>query len=194
MKISTRDAAPTRRKAITTLASVLAVGMVPATQAQDGHAHGADGTGHDEVHMPGLRGLDATPHESNEIAELFRKFHLIDRKVINLPNGIETRTYSSDPDLMSVIVSHVTGMIARVEEGRDPKILIQSPTLEILFERNDRLETSIDIDDSGIVVTQTSNDDQVVAALQTHADEVSQMADRGMHAVHEMMMKRAGNG
>ena len=29
--------------------------------------HGADGTGHDEVNMPGLRGLDATPRESAHI-------------------------------------------------------------------------------------------------------------------------------
>jgi len=31
----------------------------------------------------------------------------------------------------------------------------------------------------------------VVAALQLHADEVSDMAARGMQAVHEMMMARA---
>jgi hypothetical protein len=31
-----------------------------------------------------------------------------------------------------------------------------------------------------------------VTALQTHAAEVSDMAARGMQAVHEMMMKRGG--
>jgi hypothetical protein len=31
----------------------------------------------------------------------------------------------------------------------------------------------------------------VVEALQVHAGEVSDMADRGMQAVHEMMMQRA---
>ena len=30
--------------------------------------HGAGGAGHDEVNMPGLRGLDATPRESAELA------------------------------------------------------------------------------------------------------------------------------
>ena len=34
-------------------------------------------------------------------------------------------------------------------------------------------------------------DPDVVAALQRHADEVSDMAARGMQAVHEMMMQRA---
>lgn len=157
------------------------------------HGHGADGTGHDEVNMPGLQGLDATPEESAELATMFRTFQTISREVTNLPDGIRTVTRSSDPKVMEVLVSHVTGMISRVEEGRDPKIFIQSPTLDILFEHNDAIETEIEVTDEGIVVVQTSGDLDVVAALQTHAGEVSDMADRGMQAVHEMMMKRAGN-
>ena len=42
-------------------------------------------------------------------------------------------------------------------------------------------------------MTQTSDDPELVAALHTHAAEVSDMAARGMQAVHEMMMRRAGN-
>ncbi|MEZ5799358.1 MAG: hypothetical protein R3D29_01200 [Nitratireductor sp.] len=49
------------------------------------------------------------------------------------------------------------------------------------------------MNDEGIVVVQTSDDPEVVAALHTHAAEVSAMAERGMQAVHEMMMKRMGN-
>ncbi|MGH1424435.1 MAG: hypothetical protein ACRBBU_06875 [Pseudooceanicola sp.] len=175
----------------------------PAVQAQmnghgtgrhgHGHGHGADGTGHDEATMPGLRGLDATPLESSELATMFRNFNAITREVTNLPNGIRTITYSADADLMAVVVSHVVGMIDRVEEGRDPKVFIQSPTLDILFERRDRITTEIDSTDQGIIVIQTSNDPEVVAALQTHASEVSDMVDRGMQAVHDMMMNRARN-
>lgn len=44
--------------------------------------------------------------------------------------------------------------------------------------------------DDGIVVTQTSDDPEVVATLQKHASEVSAMADRGMQAVHQMMIER----
>lgn len=157
------------------------------------HTHGADGTGHDEVNMPGLRGLDATAQESGELAIMFRNFPDITRTVTNLPNGISTLTYSANPDLMDVIVSHVIGMTDRVDEGRDPRIMIQSPTLDIFFARGDRLVTEIDITDQGIRVVQTSDDPELVAALHTHAAEVSDMADRGMQAVHEMMMKRAGN-
>ncbi len=155
------------------------------------HGHGADGNGHDMVNMPGLRGLDATPEESAELAEMFRNFERISRTVTNLPNGIRTVTSTDDPELLSTVVSHVTGMIQRVDEGRDPKVFIQSPTLDILFERREAITTDIEMTATGIVVTQTSNDPDVVNALQTHAQEVTAMVDRGMEAVHEAMQKRA---
>lgn len=154
------------------------------------HGHGADGSGHDMVNMPGLRGLDASAEESAELAAMFSNFEKISRSVTNLPNGIRTITFTKDPELMSVVVSHVTGMIQRVEEGRDPKVFIQSPTLDLLFERRDQIKTDIEMTDDGIVVTQTSDDPEVVEALQTHASEVSDMVDRGMQAVHEAMLKR----
>lgn len=161
--------------------------------AQLSHNHGADGTGHDLGTMPGLRGLDATPEESDELAVMFRNFEKISREVTNLPNGIRTLTSSDDEELLGVVVSHVVGMIDRVDEGRDPKVFIQSPTLDLLFERRAEITTEIDIADGGIVVIQTSDDVEVVAALQTHAAEVTDMANRGMDAVHDAMTARAGN-
>lgn len=162
-------------------------------QSMHGHMHGADGTGHDEVNMPGLRGLNATPQESAELAVMFRNFQTLSREVENLPDGIRTVTRSSDPVVMEALVSHVVGMIARVEAGDDPQIMIQSPTLDIFFLRGDRIETEVEVTDAGIVVIQTSDDPELVTALQVHAGEVSAMADRGMMAVHEMMMQRAAN-
>ncbi len=166
--------------------------LLPGAHAQmmHGHGHGADGTGHDEFVMPGLRGEDASIEESAEMAVMFRNFQSIDRTVENLPDGIRTVTASSDPDTMAALVSHVTGMIQRVEDGRDPKVFIQSPTLDIFFQKGDGIETEIEVTDDGIVVTQTSTDPELVAALQTHAAEVTDMADRGMQAVHERMMSQ----
>ena len=155
------------------------------------HMHGADGTGHDMVTMPGLRGLDATPEESGELTVLFHHFPGLNREVELLDDGIRTYTWSQDPALAAVLVSHVGGMIQRVEEGRDPQVFIQSPTLDILFQRRETITTEIETTDEGIWVTQTSTDPEVVTALQTHAAEVSDMAARGMQAVHEMMMRRA---
>lgn len=153
------------------------------------HGHGHDGTGHDEATMPGLRGLDATPQESEELAVMFRNFQTLRREVDLLPNGIRTVTSSTDPDVMAALVSHVVGMIARVEDGRDPQIFIQSRTLDIFFERPEAISTDIELTEAGIVVVQTSDDPEMVTALHVHAAEVSDMAARGMQAVHEKMMQ-----
>ena len=153
------------------------------------HGHGADGTGHDEVNMPGLRGKNATPEESAELAVMFRNFDTITREVENLPNGIRTVTRSSDQEVMDALVSHSVGMIDRVGQLDDPKIMIQSPTLDIFFVRGESIVSNVEMTDDGLVVIQTSDDPEVVAALQKHAAEVTDMADRGMAAVHDMMMK-----
>ena len=157
------------------------------------HGHGHNGTGHDEVNMPGLKGKNATETESSELAILFQNFRTITREVTNLPNGIRTVTHSYDKAVMDILVSHNVGMIGRVETGDDPGIFIQSPTLDIFFERGDRIDTSIEVTDEGVIVVQTSEDPEIVEALQIHAAEVTAMADQGMRAVHEMMMSRAAN-
>lgn len=158
--------------------------------AQMGHGMGmGHNHTHDEVTMPGLRGEDATEAESAEMATMFRNFQTLERTVENLPNGIRTVTRSSDPETMDALISHVTGMIQRVEERRDPKVFIQSPTLDIFFQKGEGLVNEIEVNNTGIVVTQTSDDPELVAALQTHAAEVTDMANRGMQAVHERMMQ-----
>ncbi|MFW2543224.1 hypothetical protein ACN2XU_11315 [Primorskyibacter sp. 2E107] len=156
-----------------------------------GHTHGADGTGHDEMTMPGLRGLDATPEESAEMAVMFRNFRSIERSVENLPNGIRTVTRSDVPEVMDAIVSHAVGMIDRVGQKSDPQVFIQSPTLDIVFARAEGIKSAVEVTEEGLVVVQTSDDPELIAALHTHAAEVSDMAERGMQAVHEMMMRRA---
>ena len=93
---------------------------------------------------------------------------------------------------MASLVSHVVGMIDRVGREDDPKIMIQSPTLDIFFVRGEGITSDVSVTDEGIVVVQTSTDPEVVAALQTHAAEVSDMAARGMQAVHDAMMARGG--
>lgn len=150
--------------------------------------HGGHGMGHDEHTMPGLRGANTTDAETAEMQTLFRNFTMIEREVSNLENGIYTVTTTSDADTFNALVSHVTGMIARVEAKDDPQVIIQSPTLDVFFMRGENIETEIEVIENGIAVTQTSSDQELVAALHRHAAEVSDMVDRGMQAVHERMM------
>ena len=181
-------------------AAVLGLGLFAATGAAaqmhgNGHGHGhgmmhGQGGQHDETNMPGLRGENATDAESAELAVMFNNFQTLSRGVENLPNGIRTVTRSSDPAVMEALISHVVGMIGRVEAKDDPKIFIQSPTLDIFFDRAEKIDSTIDVTDEGIVITQTSDDPELVEAMHVHAAEVSAMAERGMQAVHEMMMSR----
>jgi hypothetical protein len=150
--------------------------------------HGGGIMQHDETNMPGLQGENATPEESADLAVLFNNFDTITREAENLPNGIRTVTRSSDAVVMDALVNHSVGMIDRVGQLDDPKILIQSPTLDIFFLQGEDIVSEVSIEDEGLIVVQTSENPQIVEALQVHAAEVSAMADRGMQAVHEMMM------
>ena len=108
----------------------------------------------------------------------------------NRPNGIRTVTETDDPDLAATIVSHVVGMNARVQEGLDPQVRIQSPTLDVIFANRALIDTVLEPMPTGIVVVQISSDPMAVVVLQTHAAEVTDMVNQGMRAVRSAMMMR----
>ena len=143
---------------------------------------------HDEVNMPGLQGEDITDQEIADLKQLFQKHNEISRSVENIPNGIITVTETDNEELRSSIVDHVSMMVTRLQEEKNPQVIIQSPTLHEIFEYYDEIETEIELTDKGISIIQTSNNPEVVALLQQHAFEISDMVDRGMQAVHERMM------
>lgn len=159
-------------------------GAQSKSQNVKGHAHK-----HDEVNMPGLQGKDTTDQEVNDLKEIFRSHKGLIRVVSNLENGIVTTTEAKNETLREAIVSHVTMMVTRLQEGKNPKVIIQSPTLDALFDVYEEIDTEIELTDKGIKVIQTSTNPKVIKLLQKHAAEVSDMSKRGMEAVHERMMK-----
>jgi hypothetical protein len=114
----------------------------------------------------------------------------IKRAVTNLPNGIRTVTESDDPQVAQTIKTHVASMVQRLDEGRVFNLF--SPTLPVLFENKDKIKTKVETTDKGSIVTQTSSDAAVVAALQAHAVEVSDLAREGRVAM--MRSARAAMG
>ena len=142
---------------------------------------------HDEAKMPGLQGKDTTEQEVVDLKEIFRSHKGINRVVSNLPNGIVTMTEAEDETLREAIISHVSMMVTRLQEGKNPEIIIQSPTLDALFKVYGEIDTELELTDTGVKVIQTSDNSDVVELLQTHAAEVSDMAKRGMQAIHERM-------
>ena len=128
------------------------------------------------------------------IHELTVNHERIRRSVTNLPDGIRTVTESDDPRLARLIREHVATMDSRVRKGDDPGLPMESPALHAIFLGNDKIRTTVDTTASGMVVVQTSTDKAVVASLQQHAAEVTDLAERGMTAMHEAMMKNMPAG
>lgn len=143
--------------------------------------------------MMGMHGGSATAGEHGDIRELFFNHDRIKRTVTNRPDGIRTVTESDDPQVAETIKKHVAEMGKRVEEGRDPGLPIESPALKAIFRDKDKINSTYEVTEKGMIVVQTSTDAGAVKALQQHAAEVSDLAQRGMIAAHEAMMKN-GHG
>ena len=116
----------------------------------------------------------------------------IKRTVTNLPNGIMTVTQSDDPQVAQSIKAHVASMSERLKDGREFNIF--STTLPVLFANADKINSTVEMTENGAVVTRTSTDAKVVAALQGHAAEVTELAQDGMVAMRRGMMTRMAMG
>jgi len=112
----------------------------------------------------------------------------IKRTVTNLPNGIRTVTESDDPQVAQAIQTHVASMVQRLSDGKEFNLF--SKTIPVLFENRDKISTAVENTAKGSVVTQTSSDAKVVAALQEHATEVDELVRDGMAAMMRGMMAR----
>jgi len=151
-------------------------GMGPGMR---GHAMGGPMAGHM------ANGDAAFPADMGLVHDMLQGHDKIKRTVRNLPDGIRTVTESDDPQVAQSIKAHVASMEKRLNEGRIFNLF--SPTLPVLFENKDKIRTVVEMTDKGSIVTQTSADPKVIAALQAHAIEVSELARDGMAAMMRNM-------
>ena len=178
------------------LATVTALGQ-PAGMGP-GMMHGRDhGTAGSQGPMAGAVGMltrqDAgSAADMGLVHDLVMNHARIKRTVTNLPNGIRTVTESDDPKVAQAIKAHVASMSQRLQDGREFNIF--STTLPVLFENRDRIESVVEVTEKGSVVTRTSADARVVAALQGHAVEVTELAHEGPMAMRRGMMSRMAEG
>ena len=126
------------------------------------------------------------------VHDLLMNHTKIRRTVTNQPDGIKTVTESDDPQVAQTIKAHVTSMSQRLKDGREFNIF--STTLPVLFENRDRINSVVEVTEKGSVVTRTSTDAKVVAALQGHAAEVTELAQEGPVAMMRGMMTRMAMG
>jgi acylphosphatase len=123
------------------------------------------------------------------IHKLIINHDLIKRSVTNLPDGIRTVTESDDARIAQFIKTHVASMGERVDAQRDPNLPIESQALHTIFRNKDKIKTTVETTEKGVIVIQISGDQETVAALQQHASEVSDLVRGGMFAVQTAMMR-----
>ena len=162
------------------------MGFGPRFMHGMGHGSGTMGMGHGAM---GAGSNSGTTAEMDIIHELIVSYDRISRTVTNLPDGIRTVTESDDPRIVQFIKEHVASMGERVSAGNDPGLPIESRALHTIFRNKDKIKTTVETTDKGIVVVQTSSDQETVAVLQQHASEVSDLVKGGMTAVRTAMMR-----
>ena len=146
------------------------------------------------------QGDGAAAADMTLVHQMLANHEQITRTVTNLPDGIRTVTESTDPQVAQAIQAHVASMNQRLADGREFNLF--SKTIPVLFENRDKIRTAAVVTAQGTTVTQTSTDPAVVAALQAHAVEVSELARDGMVAMRRgamaamagMMPRGARNG
>jgi hypothetical protein len=183
------------------LYAALSLFVIQAAAQQSAHNPSPDMTAqHQNMMMnmgPGMMGMgddSQTMAEMGAIHELIVNHDRIKRSVTNLPEGIRTVTESDDPQIAKLIKEHVASMDQRVSAKSDPGLPIESPALHSILKNGDKVQTTIETTEQGVVVIQTSKDPETVAALQQHASEVSDLVQSGMTALHAAMMKNGMHG
>ncbi len=167
-------------------------GMGPGMMMR-GMGPGAAGVFRGPIGGPNAAGVQhdaAFAADMGLVHQLIERHDRITRTVTNLPDGIKTVTESDDPQVAQTIKAHVASMEQRLTEGRVFNLF--SATLPVLFEKKDRIQTKVETTGKGAIVTQTSDDLEVVTALQAHAVEVSELARDGRLAM--MRSARASMG
>jgi hypothetical protein len=64
--------------------------------------------------------------------------------------------------------------------------------MRAIYRNKDKIKTTVETTDKGVIVVQTSADPGTVAVLQQHASEVSDLVRGGMAALHTAMMRNGG--
>jgi len=158
-----------------------------------GMMHGAGGHGSMAGATAMLTKQDAgSSADMALVHELLANHDKIKRTVTNLPDGIRTVTESDDPKVAQAIKAHVASMSQRLQDGREFNIF--STTLPVLFENRDKIKSVVETTEKGSIVTRTSTDAKVMAALQGHATEVTELVQEGMVAMRRGMMGRMAMG
>lgn len=125
--------------------------------------------------------------DMRSIRELLASHNQIKRTVQDIPGGIRSVTESDNPQVVSLIQSHVSSMYQRLADGRNFSMM--SPTLPTLFRNASRYQRHLELTPKGVAVTETSDQPKLVAAIRQHAREVNGFVEKGMTGMMDGMMR-----
>lgn len=118
--------------------------------------------------------------------DMFQHHQQIRRTVERLGNGVRTITESDNPHLTELLQSHVSKMYQHVGAGQEVRCM--SGSLPTMFRNASRYQRRLSLTPHGVAVEETSDDLEVRAAIQRHADEVTGFVREGMPAMMQGMM------
>lgn len=166
------------------LASAVAYAQSPGMGMGQGVMHGPTGM---------LTKQDAnSATDMGLVMDLVHNNTKIKRSVTKLPDGIKTVTESDDPKVAQDIKAHVASMSGRLKDGKEFNIF--STTLPVIFDNAKNIKSVVEMTDKGVIVTRTSTDAKVAAALQAHAGEVTELVQEGPTAFHRGLNSRMAMG
>ena len=128
-------------------------------------------------------GPDADFPADREVFQwLLRHHDRIQRQVTEIPDGVETRTESDDPEVADYIRRHVTAMVRRVETGRG--FHYRDPLFAALFRHAGEIHVEVEPTTRGVLVRETGQSPAAVQLIRAHAHVVSLFVQRGFDELH----------
>jgi hypothetical protein len=121
--------------------------------------------------------------DAQDIHQLFVYHEQIHRTVEEIPDGIRAVTESDNPEVATLIQTHVSRMYDRIATGQSIPMIGMSSTLSTMAQSENQYERQLQITSKGIEVIETSDDPELVAVIREHAQEVTQFAAQGMPAM-----------
>lgn len=148
-------------------AQLLLIAALAITPAYAQGGRGGGGMMHDAEH-----GADMQVFH-----QLFDHRSEITRQVVVRPDGVETVTESTNPEVTRLLQAHVAAMLARVKAARP--IHQRDPLFAEVFKYADRIEARYELTAGGLRVFETSRDPYVARLVQAHAEVVSAFIANG---------------
>lgn len=114
---------------------------------------------------------------------LLENHKAITRTVKKLDNGVETVTESDKPEVTKKIQEHVPAMYERLKSGNG--VRYWDPLFAEAFRHGKKMKMTIENTKTGVKVTETSDDAEVVKIIQAHADVVTKFVASGFDEAHK---------